>query len=597
MFLLSVPPTAGRHYPRGIAHTFKLLLVLLIVPGIADGDSAVGKKVQVTVEGVNKELENNIRAHLRLEQMAGNSSLDSATVERLMKTADVEIAKALQALGHYSPTIDTTAYDGKIREIRFIIDPGPLTSIRSLDFQLQGEGSDDRHLQQLVATRKLQRGDPLNHQKYSAFKSELQKAAFERGFLDAYFEQHEIRVYPEQQAADITLHFASGPRFYFGDITIEQDILDPAYVQRFVPAEAGDPFESGRLVNLQLALSETNYFNTVNVEIQHDSAKDRHIPVRIHTTPRKARRYEFSAGYGTDTGPRAGAGIDVRRVNRRGHRFLNQLEFSAVQSTLASQYQIPIGDVSSEFLDFTVNLEQEDINEADSTEYNIGTSLNQNRWGGRRRLGLELLHENWSFGDLPSDSATLLVPSLDFTFKNADDPFFARRGFSVTVRAAGAAENVLSDVTFLQAQLFGRAVLPLAERSRLLVRADFAATASDDFDGMPASLRLFAGGAQSVRGYGYKDLSPRDDFGNRTGGKYLATLSAEVDYLVHNNIGLAAFVDAGDATREPLERLKLGAGLGLRYRSPVGMLRFDLAHPFDDPDNSFRVHLSFGIDL
>ena len=128
-------------------------------------------------------------------------------------------------------------------------------------------------------------------------------------------------------------------------------------------------------------------------------------------------------------------------------------------------------------------------------------------------------------------------------------------------------------------------------------RCEFGATTTDVFDALPPSLRFFAGGAQSVRGYGYKDLSPTDLDGNRTGGKYLAAVSAEVDYMVYNNIGVALFVDAGDATRQPLQSLKVGAGLGFRYRSPVGMLRIDLAHPFDDPDNDFRVHLSFGIDL
>ena len=559
---------------------------------------AEAKQVEIVVNGVDDELQKNVLAHLSLNRLATGSKPQSANaVRRLYKRVEDEVATALQAYGYYQPTVAVDLQELEAWSLTLTIKPGDQVQLRNVVLELRGQGRDEASLNKIVNKSSLRAGVSLSHAEYETYKSSMRSRAYAIGYLDAQFTKHELRVFPGQARADVVLSFDTGERYFFGPITVQQDTLNPEFVQRFVKPRQGDPFEGAKLIQMQLALSETNYFSGVSIDVQREAVADFQIPVTVTAEPRKAAKYDFSLGFGTDTGPRVGIGADFRRVNRRGHRFKNQLQVSSVASTLASQYIIPIGDVSSEFLDFSANVEQEKVNEVDVTEYRIGSSLNQNRWGGRRRLGLDLTHENWAFGDNPSNTATLLVPSIDFTKKNADDPFFARRGYSGTVRLLGGVEDVGSDVSFMQLQLFAKAVLPLFEQSRLLLRGEFGATTTDVFDALPPSLRFFAGGAQSVRGYGYKDLSPTDLDGNRTGGKYLAAVSAEVDYMVYNNIGVALFVDAGDATRQPLQSLKVGAGLGFRYRSPVGMLRIDLAHPFDDPDNDFRVHLSFGIDL
>ena len=117
------------------------------------------------------------------------------------------------------------------------------------------------------------------------------------------------------------------------------------------------------------------------------------------------------------------------------------------------------------------------------------------------------------------------------------------------------------------------------------------------FNFLPAAERFFAGGDQSVRGYGYQKLPPEDDSGDVVGGQYLASGSIELDYLFAGNFGAAVFVDSGNAADEFLPSLKTGAGIGFRWRSPVGMLRIDIAHPFDDPDDNYRLHITFGPTL
>ena len=273
------------------------------------------------------------------------------------------------------------------------------------------------------------------------------------------------------------------------------------------------------------------------------------------------------------------------------------MRLSQVQQTLVAHYKVPVGEVRSEYLDFSADLDKRELNDVDSTRYAIGASLNQNRWHGRRRLSLQLQHESWVFGNEPREDSTLLIPGIEYDRIKGDDLLFTRDGYSINAALYGAVEGVLSDATFLQGYVATRLVRPLGERSRLLLRGEYGATATDSFQDLPPSQRFFAGGAQSVRGYGYEELSPEDNAGNLIGGRYMGVVSAEVDYLVFGNFGVAIFVDTGNASDDPDIDWKTGAGLGLRYKTPVGMVRVDFAHPFDDPDSSFAFHISFGPDL
>lgn len=569
---------------------------------VVSSESRSNRRVIVEVTGLEEVLKDNVKLHLSpyAIEKAG-TTVSRRKLKRLLSEADEEVRAALQAYGYYSPAIRHSVAGNQTWRVEYDITAGPQTRYREVNVEVIGEGKEESALQKLAKhgqlAAQLRSGEPLLHAPYSALKSSLQKKAYDLGYLDVRFTQSTLRVFPAEQSADVMLTLDTGQRYYFGDINVEQDILDPDYLARFIQAAPGDAFASAQLLSLQQALTESNYFSHVGLSLERDKMVDRRIPVSITTEPRKAARYGLSLGYGTDTGPRAGVSTQLRRVNRKGHRFAGELEVSEVSASLASRYAIPIGDVRSESLSFSLNAEREDINDVEAREYRLGTTLTQNRWGGQRRLSLALVHENWNFGDGPSNEATLLIPGLDLTVKNADDPFFARRGYSYTVQLRGAAEGVASDVDFVQAVVFGRAVHALSDRSRLLLRAEYGATVTDAFDNLPPSLRFFAGGSQSVRGYGYKDLSPRDTNDNRVGGKYFAALGVELDYLLKDNMGIAGFIDAGDATRDPIDTLKLGAGLGFRYRSPVGMFRLDVAHPFDDPNDNVRVHISFGADL
>ena len=571
--------------------------------------SAQTAALSVELDGLKGVLQENVEAHLEIltRSKGEGAPASAAEVKRLHRGAAQEIREALQPYGYYDPVIN-----GSLERVdeewqaSYDIDPGPATRLGKVHLQLDGEGRDHAALRKLIADAGLNTGQVLRHEKYSSLKSSLLNTAYALGFLDGKYQRSLLEVHPAQQTADITLVFDTGPRYYFGEVAIEQDILNPEFVNKFIDDYTGEPFETQRLIELQLALGDSGYFRQVELDVEREQTANvaasgevaadgaqPQIPVTVRTEPTKARRYEASAGFSTDTGPRLGLGALIRRINRAGHQLRADLRLSPVQSTLVTQYKIPTGDVRSEFFDITADVEKRSLNDVDVTQYSVGGGLNQNRWGGRRRLSLALEHESWAFGDGPQQTSTLLVPTLHYTYKKADDLLFTRQGYSVGVSLLGAIE----EVAFGQLELNARGVLPLGEAGRFLVRGEYGATATDDFNQLPPSKRFFTGGAQSVRGYDFEDLSPRNSAGDLIGGQYLASASVEVDYLFTETLGLAVFIDAGNATDKPFDNLKLGAGLGFRYRTPVGMLRVDFAHPLDDPSTDFRFHISIGPDL
>ena len=161
----------------------------------------------------------------------------------------------------------------------------------------------------------------------------------------------------------------------------------------------------------------------------------------------------------------------------------------------------------------------------------------------------------------------------------------------------GASKALLSDVNVLQTNLDARYLQTLGEKSRLVSRASLGGTWTNDFDRIPPSMRYFAGGDRTIRGYTFENIGTRDAGDNNIGGRYLAVGSLEYEYYFKPEWAAAAFVDAGDAyIHDP--KIKVGAGAGVHWQSPVGPIKLDVAHGFDKKyGDKVRLHISIGAEL
>ena len=591
---------------------------LLLASLIWSASAVAQTRVTVEVIGIEGDLAKNAYAFLSIAQLQSKRGLLSGVlpipipgldekpdkeisdsdVRRLHQKAEKEIREALQPYGYYAAQTESSLekVNGEWLAV-YKVEPGPATRVRRLQIEVEGPGQDDPGIQQALGDVGVRVNRRLVHSRYDNAKKSLISAAINAGYLDARFTQSQMLVSPEQRYAEITLIMDTGPRYFFGPITVSQEILDQEFVARFVKAKTGEPFDTQRLLATQLALSDSGYFQRVEVQIKREETQDFRVPVVIETEPNKPRRYATGLGFGTDTGPRLSLATEFRRINRHGHSILADMRFSNIKQSVGVQYRIPVRNVETDRLVFSGTAESENVSDDGKTDrYSVGTSLNE-AWGSyRRSLYVNLQREDFSIGD-DDDTVTYLIPGASLSRLRADNAVFPRRGYSVTADVRGSTASLISETSFVRSEGTARIVWPLASDMRLIMRGQIGIIAVEDFSKLPLNERFFAGGDQSVRGYGYQRLGPTDETGEVVGGRYMTAVSAEVDYLFIGNFGAAVFVDSGNADDNFPVDPYTSAGVGFRWRSPVGMFRLDFAHPFTNSDDRYRIHISIGPTL
>lgn len=565
--------------------------------------------IDVRIRGLGSDEEDNAFAQLRLLDYAKNVDAskapdkleyDPAEVQRLFKEGEDEIRRALQPFGWYNPVI-TSRLEGEAPDWTATYDvvAGPETDISRIDIRLSGEGKDYAPLLKVVNKPRLQAGQRLKHADYEALKERLMQAAIAGGYLDAQFTTRELRVDMQANTAEVVLVLDTGPRWYFGEVTIQQDgRLHDKMLRRYVKIVPGEPFDASKVLATQFALSDLDYFQLVEMEPQKGKAgPQRRIPVVIHTSSKKPRVYKFGAGYGTDTGARALAGIEFRRLNQDGHKLRLTLQPSQNISTAIAEYRIPFGSNPGDSISFTAQGLKQDFEGVHENLWSLGGAYNVQDGDWQRRYYLTYINDTYNLENEAGRTSKLLTPGISLSTTRANDPIFPRRGWFAYFDLHGGTTVALSDTDFIEGLVRLRGVYPLARKLRLLGRIEEGAVLVSGFDNLPPSQRFFAGGDESVRGYAYHSLAPLDAKGNLVGGRYLTTASLEADWDVYKSYGLALFGDAGGADDVPEVKLHFGAGIGLRYRLPFGAVAVDIAHPFDPGAEVVRLHLGVRVGL
>lgn len=565
-------------------------LVFLALAGVA--------RAEVAIEAAQAPdgLLDNLRARLGL---AGEDcKAPGWRVQRLYKRADQDFLPALRAFGYYTAKVaKRLETQGDCWQATFDIELGKRTHIRERRVTINGEAADDPNLQKLLGGLPLAQGAPLNHAEYEAIKDRLRQFAAERGYLDFAFTRRELRVDPQQATADIHLEADSGPRYRFGELRFSEQPLDEDFVRRLAQLRTGEPYDVMAVTALDRQLSDAGYFQRVEVRPQRDQAENREVPIDIRLEPAAQHAWRAGIGYATDTGPRASLRYDNRYVNPRGHRFESALSLSPVLSSLSADYVVPGENPQRDSYSFGAQLRHEDNDSSisDSGLLVARHTKKTGRWTQNRFI--ELLHESSTVGD-EKTTATLLMPGIGVSRTKADNLLRTRRGYRVDFEARVAQKGLLSTASVFRLTAGAKGIYRFGDAGRVTGRIDAGLSAGDSKDELPASLRFFAGGDNSVRGYAYKSLGPVDDDGEPEGGRHLLATSIEYEHPVFGeDWWAAAFVDAGNAFDSDRIDVRAGYGVGLRWYSPIGRLRLDVAIPDDKEDDEWRLHFGLGADL
>jgi translocation and assembly module TamA len=499
------------------------------------------------------------------------------------------------------------------------VDPGQPVRVRNADIAIIGEGNRDRYLQQDLDDFLPGEGSILNHADYEASKTRISRRLTERGYFDADFSSRRVEVTRAEFAADIDLVWTSGQRYDMGPTTIEQtrEIIRPDILENLIYWNEGEYYHQGRLDRLRTSLTRLDYFGDIDIEAQPDQAivmddGSKRVPVKVSLTPAKRSIYTAGVSYGTDSGAGIRMGVERRYVNRRGHKALAQLDYAQRRKTLTLQYRIPAFAWRDGW--YTVSLQgyDEQTSYIDTRRLElIGSRSGQYSPTTNLVASIHTLRERWFF-EVPDDVdpttfappayryATFTFPSIRAEYVNVDDRTFPRSGIGGSLMLRGGAEGVGSNASFAQAHLRASWFRGIGEVNRLIVRGEAGYTFTDALVDMPPSLRFYAGGDRSIRGYEWREVGPRVQ---TEGGEYAAgaknvlTASVEFERYFLGNWGAAVFVDSGSAFDGSKPDWRTGVGIGARWRSPVGPLKFDIARGLDDPDSPFTIGLSIGAEF
>lgn len=556
-------------------------------------------ELTVIVEGVDGSLRDNVLAFLSIQERDGQD-VEEGEVRRMHRRAEAEIREALVPFGYYNPDVELDlARDDGVWRAWYRVDPGSPVILQEVDIRLEGEGADDPVLRDAVDRFPLEEGDPVNHQLYDQGRQELDAVVFGRGYFEAAFTQRRVEVDAEAEEGRIALHLETGPRFRFGPVTFQQEEFSEELLEGFVPFREGEPYEGARLLELQNALMGAGLFQSVEVDARPREAVDDQVPVVVLLTPRPRTRVDVGGGYGTDTGPRGSLAWEIRRLNRHGHQLDGELRGSFSRRDIRTRYIIPFGG-PGERIALTAGYRDDDREGHRGRSVLFGISVSQDRWGWRETASVDF-HRSWFRVGEVEGLTTLVLPGVEWSRVRADDRLHPRRGHRLSVELRGTEERIGSHVSFGQVTLRGGLVRPVGDQGRFLSRAALGFTEVDDFDRLPGLFRYFAGGDRSVRGFGFQSLGERDEEGRVRGGRHLVVGSVEYEHVFGEVFdspwGGAVFYDTGNAMNRFRDGLEQGAGVGLRWLSPIGMVRFDVATGLSRSGWPIRLHLTVGGEL
>jgi len=569
-----------------------------LIPLSAVNAAEIKPLAKLVLTGVQGELKAALEKHLPVN--LPECTAPKADISDYFRALKTSLRKGGRALGYYDAVFTSGGKEvNGCWEITLNVEPGRPVRVVSQFIEVLGAGANEAQFRQAMKAPPYQQNDILNHQLYDEFKTRLTETADTLGYLDAVYEQKAVTVDPLAYQAKVNLVLNTGARYTFGDVTIEQDVLSDELVKRFIKINPGTAFSTDKVIKQQQAFQRSGYYSTVEINVDIKNAKNEQIPVNIRLVRAKRNKYKYTVGFGTDTGPRVKAELTRRWTGPKGRKLQGSAQWAQKLSKISAELIEPRENPDVDTLKYIVDWTYDTSNDVDSQAFRFGAEYARKIDSGwEQALFINtLLDRTESAGSGSDDSVLTLVGGrLAKTNIENEDSGAATAGWRINVKAQGAVDNLLSDQNIAQIGGSGKLIFPVG-KGRLINRVDVGYTSAGSLEDLPKSLRFFAGGGNSIRGYDFESVGEVNSSGSVIGGKHLLAGSVEYEYPIQESWGVAVFVDAGDAFNSWGDMdLKYGVGVGARYRSPIGPVRVDVGFP-DGSFSDATFHLSVGPDL
>jgi translocation and assembly module TamA len=575
---------------RIIRHLLAIVPLILIC-------SSVWAALTLTNEitGLQDPSLKNAQNRLKIAQKKDEGKLTQKKINTLFEGGRNEILEAIKPYGYFkgSVTANLTNKDNDWTAQYHVSQGFPL-HVTELTIKTTGPGKNDKHLQKYLKNFPIKDKDIFNTDTYNKAKNKLLNIAQERGYLNAKLSKNTILINLRNYSCAILITLDTGPRFYFNGISFSKTPLEESLLRRYVNFKSGEAFSYSRLLDLQQLLTGSGYFQSVDVVPEIDKVKNQRVPTQVNLTMQKRKSYNFGVGYGTNTGVRLTLGFQDKWVNKWGHKFNANFRISPIDTNLIAQYVIPGKSPAHEQYAVTAAMYMQQPKVGKSFTTSIGVSQLRNYTNWQRSINLDYQWEKYRVYDNdPTLHSRILTPGVTFSYTKTDKQngniINVDNGSRFDITLRGATTFALSTVNFIQSDMQYKWIKSFFNKNwRILLRGDIGYTAVDDLEKLPLSKRFYAGGIDSIRGFGYKDIGP---------GKYLILGSAEFQQRIYKTWYAAVFYDMGNAMNDWGDPLNRSIGGGVVWQSPLGPLRLYIARAISDRDKPFRIEFSLGPDL
>jgi len=572
---------------------FKLLFLLttLLVHGSLYAD------VIFSIKGVdNKDVKENIDVFLK----ALSQPKDANSQSYLQQVQD-STGQAVTALGYYQMNLEIIVTGETDKQtVTLQVNLGLPTLITELNLKLIGEGTSDPDFLKVVENFPLKKNDILHHGKYEQGKSQLKNLAQQHGYFDSKFVKSSVDVISQNNTATVNVWFDTGIRYQFGELIFSNDDLPgKKFVSELQNFKAGDPYDSRTLIKFNTETNRTGYFKNISILPEIKMKKDRQIPLLVVAKMRPKDSFNAGIGVSTDEGIRGKFRWTRPWVNQYGHSIVGNVVGSVAKQEASLAYNIPISDPLYHYYSIKTGYKFVDDDDTNTEQYlfSVGRYKRlENTW--LRNVFIRYDHETGVQGQ-QNFTTELIMPGISFSRTRLRGGLHPTWGDTQRYEIAGAHKSLFSTANLFK--FYGKAkFLRSYNEQQFFSTTELGALYTDSIYNVPASMRFFAGGDQSIRGYSYESISPEDDDGYLIGGKYIAVQSLEYRFPVAANWKLATFIDAGTATSDFSEPISIGSGLGIVWSSPIGPVRFYVAAPVNNSDtsiNKWMVHFMIGPEL
>ena len=546
-------------------------------------------EILVNIIGAPEGKTETLLSGLSIVRQNKSEQMSDRLVRKLHKQAENELKQMLQVYGYYNISVSSQLDKTSVHTWKadYRVKLGQQVKLDMVVLTFIGEAVDD------IAFKKFKDKFPL---KQGAAKKSLLSLAAQRGYFDGKLITHKVEVNSEKYTASIYLYYSSGKRYSFSEIQYPTTVLTDELLVRLTPIKQGEPYLAAKVLRLRNNLTNSGYFDAVSVTTLIDGRNNGQVPLEITYLPDAKHLYTASLGFGTDTGLRLGVGWENRYVNEHGHRLSADTLFSKLSKSVAMDYRMPFWSETVTDVGFNTEYKQENTETSDSNSFAIGSYYKTKRWGWHETGSLKLLNESFEVSD-DIDTSLLLISGISWSKIWADDTIYTKKGGRLSLSLAGASQAVLSDTSFAQAVVRGKYIHSTSDNGRLITRGTLGVTEVTDFTRLPSSLRFFAGGDNTIRGFEFESLGPLGSDGKVEGGRYLVIGSVEYEHMIIGNWGAAIFSDFGNALNSWDDPLEYSVGIGARWRSPVGLIRVDVAAGLSAEDKPIGLHVVIGPDL